>query len=74
MMTPIKTRFLTSLQFQMEVLLFLMFCWSYLGQCDAVNFLKWASIKLLFQWKYNHTQNDNDCNQCRNYKSFKLER
>ena len=33
----------------MEVLLFLMFCWNYLGQCDAVNFLKWASIKLLCQ-------------------------
>ena len=52
-----------------------MFCWNYLGQCDAVNFLKWASIKLLcYEDNNNHTQNDNNCNQSKNYKSFMPEK
>ena len=33
----------------MEVLLSLILDWNYLGQCDALNVLKWASIKLLCQ-------------------------
>ena len=38
-------------------------------------FLKWASIKLLcYKDNNNHTQNDSNCNQSKNYKSFMPEK